>query len=102
MPYQGELTRWDVLFMCSPVVLTCPSSFQIFQFMLRAASVFQPIAPAVAACYNPRNDCDGDDVGRSQLAESRRMVRGGSQARAQSPPESPGTLSENKAALIDL
>ena len=61
-----------------------------------ALSVFQPIAPALAACYNPRNDCDGDDVGRSQLTESRRSVRGGSRARAQSPPESPGTLSKNK------
>lgn len=64
-----------------------------------AFSVFQPIAPAAAACYNPRNDYDGDDVGRSQLAESRRVVRGGSRARAQSPPESPGTLFNRYSGL---
>jgi len=55
-------------------------------------STLQPIARASAACYNPCNDNDGDDVGRSQLSESRRSLRGGSRARAQSPPESPGTL----------
>src|SRR5258706_15331737 len=60
------------------------------------ASVFQPIALGCAKCYNPGNDYDGDDVGRSQLSESRRWLRGGSRARAQSPPESRGKPAENK------
>jgi hypothetical protein len=64
---------------------------EVKQVKTTCLSVFQPIAPARTACYNPRNDYDGDDVGRSQLAESRRVVRGGSRVRAQSPPESPGT-----------
>lgn len=56
------------------------------------------IAPHCTPCYNQRNDDDGDDVGRCLLAESRRMVRGGSRARAQSPPESPGKTAREQTA----
>jgi hypothetical protein len=46
--------------------------------LTRRGQRWAAVAHPLAACYNPLNDDDEDNVGPCQLSESRRSLRGGS------------------------